>query len=192
VLISSSGVNYYGSCGDEIVTETHAAGTDFLAAVCIQWEQEAGRAASPRTRAVCLRSGLVLDKAGGALPKMMLPFRFGAGGPLGSGRQYMPWIHKQDWVDLVRFLLAAPAASGPVNATAPHPVTNADFMRAVGRVMHRPAFVPAPAFALRLALGEMADALLLSGQRAVPAYAERLGYRFTHANLDTALEQILS
>lgn len=192
VLISSSGVGFYGPCGDEIVTETHPAGEDFLASVCVRWEQEALRAVSPRTRVVCVRTGLVLDAVGGALPKMLLPFRMGAGGRLGSGAQYMPWIHKRDWVDLVRFLLTARGATGAVNATAPHPVTNAEFTRVLGRVMHRPAFVPAPAFALRLVLGEMADALLLSGQRAVPACVERLGYRFVYTDLQAALTQILA
>lgn len=192
VLISSSGVGFYGPCGDEIVTETHPAGKDFLASVCVRWEQEALRAVSPRTRVVCVRTGLVLDTAGGALPKMLLPFRMGAGGRLGSGAQYMPWIHRQDWVDLVRFLLTARGATGAVNATAPHPVTNAEFTRVLGRVMHRPALLPAPAVALRIVLGEMADALLLSGQRAVPACAERLGHRFRYTDLETALTHLLA
>ena len=131
------------------------------------------------TRVACIRTGLVLERDGGALPQMLLPFRFGAGGPVGSGRQFWPWIHRQDWVDLVRFVIQTPRRSGAVNATAPNPVTNAQFATALGRVMHRPAVMPAPAFALRLLLGEMADALLLSGQRAVPAKAEKLGFVFT-------------
>ena len=118
---------------------------------------------------------------------MLLPFRLGAGGPLGSGRQYMPWIHRDDWVALVRWAIDTPAAAGPINATAPGPVTNRAFSRALGRALHRPAFMPAPAFALRLALGEMADALLLSGQRAVPAKAEQLGFKFRYPQLDQAL-----
>lgn len=191
VLISGSAVGYYGRCGDEVVTETHAAGTDFLASVCVRWEQAALRAAGPRTRVVCVRTGLVLDGTDGALPKMMLPFRIGAGGRIGSGRQYMPWIDRQDWVGLVRFLLDDSGASGAVNATAPQPVTNAEFTRVLGRILHRPAFVPAPAFALRLALGEMADGLLLSGQRAVPACAERRGYRFAQTDIESALRHIL-
>lgn len=191
LFISASGVGYYGPCGDEVVTESHDAGSDFLAGVCIEWEGEARRAASAHTRVVCLRTGLVLDRDGGALPQLLLPFRLGAGGRLGSGHQYWPWIHRQDWVDLVRHLLTAPSASGPVNVSAPTPVTNAEFTRALGRVLHRPALLPAPAFALRLALGEMADALLLSGQRAVPAAAEQLGYRFTHTDLEPALRDLL-
>lgn len=192
VLISSSGVGYYGACADDLITETHPAGGDFLASVCVRWEQEALRAVGPGTRVVCVRTGLVLDRHGGALPKMLLPFRAGVGGRLGSGRQYMPWIHLQDWVDLVRFLLTARGATGAVNAAAPNPVTNAEFTRVLARVLHRPALLPAPAFALRLALGEMADALLLSGQRAVPAAAEHLGYRFTHRDVEAALTQILA
>ena len=132
----------------------------------------------------------MIENGGGALPRMVLPFKFGAGGPLGPGRQYMPWIHRDDWVALVRWTIATSAAEGPINATAPNPVTNAEFSRALGRALHRPAFMPAPAFALRLALGEMADALLLSGQRAVPAKAERLGFRFRFTQLDDALRAI--
>ena len=137
-----------------------------------------------------MRTGLVLARDGGALPQMLLPFRFGAGGPLGSGRQYWPWIHRDDWVALVRWTIDTPSAHGPINATAPHPVTNAAFAKALGRALHRPVFMPAPAFALRIALGEMADALLLSGQRAVPAKVERLGFRFRFSRLDDALRAI--
>jgi uncharacterized protein (TIGR01777 family) len=137
-----------------------------------------------------VRTGLVLARDGGALPKMLPPFRMGAGGPVGSGRQYWPWIHRQDWIDLVRFAIRHPAVTGPLNATAPAPVTNAEFAGALGRALRRPAFMPAPAFALRLLLGEMADALLLSGQRAVPAKAERLGYAFRFKRVDDALSSI--
>lgn len=191
VFLSGSAVGYYGSRGDEVVTESDAPGKDFLASVCVQWEQEAERAATRDTRVVCVRTGLVLDPAGGALPKMLLPFRLGVGGPLGSGRQYMPWIHRQDWVDLLRLLLTASAASGAVNATSPSPVTNAQFARTLGRVLRRPAMLPAPAFALRLAMGEMAEALLLTGQRALPAAAQRLGFTFTHPDLEGALLELL-
>lgn len=191
VFLSGSAVGYYGSRGDEVVSESDAPGKDFLASVCVQWEQEAERAATRDTRVVCVRTGLVLDPAGGALPKMLLPFRLGVGGPLGSGRQYMPWIHRQDWVDLVKLLLTASAASGAVNATSPSPVTNAQFARALGRVLRRPALLPAPAFALRLAMGEMAEALLLTGQRALPAAAQRLGFTFTHPDLEGALHDLL-
>ena len=191
VFVSGSAVGYYGPLGDEVVTEDRKAGGDFLAHVCVQWEDEAMRIDPARTRVACIRTGLVLERDGGALPQMLLPFRFGAGGPVGSGRQYWPWIHRRDWVDLVRFVIQTSGASGAVNATAPNPVTNAQFATALGRVMHRPAFMPAPAFALKLLLGEMADALLLSGQRAVPAKAEKLGFTFTHTNVEEALRSIL-
>jgi hypothetical protein len=186
VLVSGSGVGFYGACGSEMVTEETGAGHDFLAGVCRRWEAQAVSAASAATRVVCLRSGLVLERDGGALPRMLPPYWIGAGGPMGSGRQYWPWIHRQDWVDLVRFALATPAVAGPMNAAAPHPVTNAEFARELGRALRRPSMLKTPAFALRLLLGEMAD-LLLSGQRAVPAKAERLGFTFTYPTLAPAL-----
>jgi uncharacterized protein len=195
VLVSGSAVGYYGPCGDEVVTETAPPGSDFLARVCVQWEQEAMRArerTSAPTRVVLVRTGLVLERDGGALPQMLLPFKLGAGGPLGSGRQYWPWIHRTDWIAMVRWAIATSRVSGPVNVTAPTPVTNAVFSRALGRAMHRPAFLPAPGFALRLALGEMADALLLSGQRAVPAAAEREGFAFRYERVDDALGAIFN
>ncbi len=187
VFISGSAVGYYGPLGDETVTEDHPAGADFLARVCENWEREAMRAASERTRVACIRTGIVLERDGGALPQMLPPFWFGVGGPVGSGRQYWPWIHREDWVALVRWTIENAAAAGPINATAPHPVTNAAFAKALGRAMHRPAILPAPGFALRLLLGEMADALLLSGQRAVPAKATRGGFQFKYGTVDEAL-----
>jgi uncharacterized protein (TIGR01777 family) len=192
VFVSGSAVGYYGPLGDEIATEEHAPGSDFLAEVCIRWEQEAVRASSARTRVVTIRTGLVLERDGGALPQMLPPFRFGVGGPVGSGRQYWPWIHRQDWVDLVRFAIRTSSVVGPINLTAPKPVTNAEFARALGRALHRPSLLPAPGFALKLLLGEMADALLLSGQRAIPAKAEQLGYRFAFPDVDAALRRIFS
>jgi uncharacterized protein (TIGR01777 family) len=190
VFVSGSAVGYYGPLGDEVATEGTPPGADFLASVCVQWEAEAARATSARTRVVCIRTGIVLEKDGGALPQMLPPFKFGAGGPVGSGRQYWPWIHRDDWITLVSWAIQTPDATTALNATAPTPVTNADFARALGRAMHRPAFMPAPAFALRLMLGEMADALLLSGQRAVPAKAERLGFGFRYQRVDEALGAI--
>jgi len=190
VFVSGSAVGYYGALGDQPIAEDAPAGSDFLARVCVEWEREAAGAASDRTRLVCVRTGLVLEKDGGALPEMLPPFRFGVGGPVGSGRQYWPWIHRDDWVALVRWAIATPSASGPLNGTAPNPVTNAEFARALGRALHRPAFMPAPGFALRLLLGEMADALLLSGQRAIPAKATRAGFTFTYSNVDEALRAI--
>jgi uncharacterized protein (TIGR01777 family) len=189
VFVSGSAVGYYGPLGDEIATEDTPPGSDFLARVCIQWETEALRAATA-ARVVCVRTGLVLERDGGALPAMLPPFWFGAGGPVGSGRQYWPWIHRADWVGMVRWALQNTAVSGPMNVTGPTPVTNREFARALGRALHRPAFLPAPAFALRLLLGEMADALLLSGQRAVPARAQRGGFTFAYPTLDGALQAL--
>ena len=189
-LISSSGIGVYGATrGDELLTEDSAIGSDFLARICHDWEAEAA-AAAPVTRVVLLRTGLVLAGHGGALPQMARPFQFFAGGPVGSGRQYMPWIHLHDWASMVRWARATPGVSGPLNVAGPSPVTNAEFAHALGRAMHRPAFMQAPAFALRLALGEMADGLLLGGQRALPAKAQQLGFQFTFRTVDEALKEI--
>lgn len=190
VFVSGSAVGYYGPRGDEIVAEETPAGTDFLAQVCIKWEAEASQAASSRTRVVCLRTGLPLEQDGGALPPMLPPFKLGAGGPMGSGRQYWPWIHRADWIALVRWAIQTSTVIGPLNATGPQPVTNAAFAKALGRALHRPSFMPAPGFALRMLLGEMADALLLSGQRAIPVKAERLGFAFKYRTVDEALAAI--
>jgi len=189
VFVSGSAVGYYGPHGDEVLTESSGAGADFLARVCVAWESEAARAAD-RTRVVCIRTGLVLERDGGALPQMLPPFRFGLGGPVGSGRQYWPWIHRDDWIALVRWAIDHERVDGALNATAPAPATNREFAAALGRAMHRPAILPAPAFALRLLLGEMADALLLSGQRAVPDKAQRSGFVFRYPRVDEALNAI--
>lgn len=191
VFISGSGVGFYGACGSEIVTEDKGAGHDFLAGVCRRWEAQAVAASSGRTRVVCVRTGLVLAHDGGALPRMLLPFRLGLGGRLGSGRQYWPWIHRTDWVNLVRFLLDASDAVGAVNATGPIPVTNAEFTAELGRALGRPTYIPVPRLALRILLGEMADSLLLSGQRATPARATQLGFKFTYPQLSLALDAVL-
>lgn len=190
VLISGSAVGYYGPRGDEWVTETSPPGDDFLARVCREWEDEARHAERSGTRVALVRTGLALERDGGALERMLLPFRLFGGGPLGSGRQFWPWIHRTDWIGLVRWLLATPTASGPFNATGPNPVTNREFSAALGRALGRPSWLPAPAFALRLALGEMADALLLNGQRAVPERALQMGYRFQFERVDEALRAI--
>lgn len=192
VFVSGSAVGFYGPCGDEFVTEETGAGNDFLAGVCRRWEAQAVEASSPRTRVVCVRTGLVLDTAGGALPRMLPPFRLGFGGRAGSGRQYWPWIHRTDWINLIRFAIDTPDVAGPMNATSPEPVTNQVFARELGKVLGRPSFVPASRLALRLVLGEMADALLLSGQRAVPAKADRFGYQFTYEKLPQALAALFS
>ena len=188
-LLSASAIGFYGPHGDEPLTEESPAGSDFLAGVCRQWETEANAAAG-LTRVVLLRTGLVLARDGGALPEMAKPFRLFAGGPVGAGTQYLSWIHLHDWVAMVRFALATDGVDGPMNLTAPSPVTNAEFSRALGRALHRPAIVPAPAFALRLALGEMADGLLLGGQRVLPATAQRHGFNFRFPTVDAALQDV--
>lgn len=188
-FISASGVGYYGDRGDEPLTEDSAPGVDFLAHLCVEWEAEAQRADAPGCRVVMLRTGVVLEKSGGALPQMMRPFRWFAGGPLGSGRQYLPWVHRLDWIEMVRWIVDTPGVTGPLNVTAPHPVTNAVFTRALGRAMHRPAFLPAPTFAIRIALGEMADAILAS-QRALPGVPLAHGYHFRYPEIDMAFRGI--
>ena len=189
VFISGSAVGYYGPRGSELLTEDSPTGGDFLASVCKAWEAAAAPAMA-RTRVVLLRTGLVLSREGGALPKMLPPFRIGAGGPVGSGQQYWPWIHVRDWVDGARYALSNVSVEGPVNLTAPEPVTNAAFATALGHAMHRPAFMPAPGFALKLLLGEMAEALLLSGQRAIPDKIRRLGFTFRFDTLEAALADL--
>ena len=189
IFISSSAVGYYGSRGDEPVTETTAPGSDYLAHVCRDWEAAASQL-SPAARVVLLRSGVVLARHGGALPQMALPFKLFAGGPAGSGRQFMSWIHLHDWVAMVKWALASQHIAGPLNVTAPEPVTNEDFSRSLGRVLGRPAWLKAPSFALRLILGEMADALILGGQRVLPAVAQQHGFVFQYPTLESALRQI--
>jgi len=188
-FISGSGIGYYGNRGAETLTEEASPGDDFLAHLCVEWEAEAERAASDARRVVLLRTGLVLEKSGGLLPQMMRPFRFFAGGPIGSGRQYMPWVHRLDWIEMVRWIVDTPAVSGPVNVSAPHPVTNAEFARALGRAMHRPALLPAPGFAVRMVLGEMAEAAL-GGQRAIPGKPLAHGYHFRYPEIDIAFRGI--
>lgn len=189
VLVNASGIGYYGDCGADVVTENTPAGNDFLAAVCTAWEDAATRLV-PRTRVALVRSGLVLHPSGGALARMLLPFRLGIGGRLGSGRQYLSWIHLDDWVSLVVWAMTNPAAAGPFNSTSPSPVTNAAFTRALGRALHRPTVLPVPAFGLRLAFGELADTLL-TGQRAIPARAQQLGFQFRFGEIDSALRALL-
>jgi uncharacterized protein (TIGR01777 family) len=188
VFISSSAVGYYGA-GEDPVTETSPAGADFLAQVCEDWEGEARKADRPGMRLAIIRAGTVLERSGGALARMMLPFRMFAGGPLGSGRQWMSWVHKLDWVEMVRWIVVTADASGPINVTAPHPVRNREFARALGRALRRPALLPAPGFALKLALGEFAQ-YVLTGQRVIPARAQALGYHFRYPELDIAFRGI--
>lgn len=186
-FVSASGIGFYGPRGDEILTERAAPGDDFLARLCVAWEAEAQRAASARTRVVFARTSLVVAADGGALAPMLLPFRLGVGGPIGSGRQYWPWIHRDDWVAMIAWAAARDDMSGGMNVTSPNPVTNAEFARALGRALRRPAFFPLPAFMARLMLGEMADGLILSGQRAIPDKAMRGGFAFRYERLDAAL-----
>lgn len=189
VFVSGSAVGYYGPHGDELVTERTAPGTDFLARLCVEWEQEARVAEGSSTRVAIVRTGIVLDAKGGALPRMLRPFRMGLGATIGQGRQFMPWIHAGDWVSMVLWLIRSDRGAGTFNATAPQPVTNRDFTRTLGQVLHRPAVLHAPAFVMKWAMGEMAS-LLLTGQRAVPACAEQLGFRFGFRGLEAALEDL--
>ena len=191
VLVSSSAIGYYGAHGDEPVTESTPPGRDALAHICMAWEREASALANKgRTRLAISRSGLVLSPKGGLLKEMLLPFRLGAGATLGSGRQFMPWIHLDDWVELAVWLVKTEAAAGPFNLTAPNPVTNREFTRTLARIIHRPALLQAPAFALKLLLGEFAE-FALTGQRVLPEHAERLGFQFRFRDLESALRDLL-
>jgi uncharacterized protein (TIGR01777 family) len=189
VFVSASGVGYYGPTGDEPITEAAPAGHDFLGEMARDWEAAAAPAAA-HARVVLLRTGLVMG-AEGALGKMLLPFKLGVGGRLGSGTQWMPWISVDDWAGLTARLVTDDAARGAFNLSGPAPVTNTEFTRTLGRVLHRPTIFPVPAFALKLALGELSDALL-TGQRAVPEKALALGYQFRHATLEAALRSVLA
>jgi uncharacterized protein (TIGR01777 family) len=190
VLISVSGVNYYGPHEDEFLTESDPPGNDFLASVAVAWEEEAKRAEGLGLRVVVLRLGVVLGQGGGVLSKLMLPFKFFVGGRFGRGQQWSSWIHLEDAVGFMRFALEDERVRGPINATAPAPQRNKDFAKALGRVLSRPAWLPVPAFLMRLLLGEMAE-ILLTGQRVVPDKAEHLGYQFKYPTLEGALRNIL-
>ena len=193
VLVSGSASGYYGPHGDEEVDETAPAGEGFLAEVCVAWEREAQEATRHGLRVVCLRTGIVLDKDGGALAKMLPPFRLGVGGPVAGGRQWMPWIHRDDEVGLLLAALDGEDWSGPVNACAPEPVTNAEFSRALGRVLGRPAVVAVPALALTAVLGrEMAEETVLASQRALPTRALATGYRFAHGDVEGGLRAVVA
>lgn len=191
VFIQGSAVGYYGaSLDDAILDEQSPPGHDFLARLAVEWEDAASPAAALGCRLVVIRTGIVLASEGGALPPMARPFRLFAGGPVGTGRQYMSWVTSDDWVSLVVWAISAPQASGPLNATAPAPVTNAELGKAIGRVLGRPSWLPVPAFVLRTALGEMADALLLSGQRVLPTRTTSLGFAFSYFDLHDALVNV--
>jgi len=186
-FVCASAIGYYGNRGDEILTETSGSGTDFLSGVAREWEGEALRAEASGTRTVRLRFGVILAAEGGALPRMAMPFRFGAGGRLGSGRQWMSWITLEDAVEAARATIVDERWSGALNVVAPEAVRNEEFKRALARVLRRPAIFPAPAFALRLALGEMADALLLVSQRVKPQKLMEAGFPFRFVDLEPAL-----
>jgi uncharacterized protein len=192
ILAAASAVGYYGNRGDEELTEVSAPGSDFLAELVYDWEEAARAAEKLGTRTAILRFGVILSKKGGALPRMLLPFRMGAGGRLGSGKQWMSWLTLRDAAGIVMFALREERMRGPLNAVAPNPVRNEEFTRVLGHALHRPAFFPAPSAALRLALGEMADALLLSSQRVKPARLASFGYAWQDAELNAALGSVLA
>jgi len=190
VLVNASAIGYYGPHGDEELTEASPAGNDFLARACVDWES-AARAAEPHgVRVVTMRTGVVLDKEGGALAKLLTPFRWFVGGPVASGRQWLSWVHHADLIGLYAFALDHARVTGPVNATAPGPATNRDFSKALGRALRRPSALWVPDFALRMLLGEVAD-LITKGQRVLPAKASDLGYAFRFPDLGEALRDIL-
>jgi uncharacterized protein (TIGR01777 family) len=189
VLVSASAIGYYGALGDEEVDEDHPPAHDRLAQLCVDWEKTALSAEPLGVRVVTPRIGVVLDREGGALRQMLTPFKLFIGGPIGSGKQWMSWIHHADMTGLILFALDNAQAGGPMNATAPNPVTNKQFARALGRALHRPSFLPTPKFALRIALGKVAK-VITTGQRIIPKKALSLGYQFQFSNLDAALADL--
>ena len=190
VLVQASAVGYYGPHGDEPVTEDTAPGNDFLANVCKQWEASVAGVEALGVRLAIVRTGVVLSSGGGALPFMALPFRYFVGGPLGSGKQYVPWIHEEDQISAIRFMIEHQSMRGAYNGCAPKPVTNADFGKAIGRALRRPSYMPAPEFAIRLVLGEFAT-LIVDGQRQIPRRLQQSGFRFQYEDVDTALKDLL-
>lgn len=190
-LLSASAVGYYGSRGAETLTEESSPGDDFLARVCREWEESTAPAEEAGIRVVRMRFGIILSAEGGALAKMLTPFKLGVGGRLGSGHQYMSWIALDDVVGVIDFLLEKGSVSGPVNTVAPNPVTNREFTKALGEALSRPTMFPVPKFAMRLAFGEMADVALLASQRAEPSRLKATGYIFRHPELKAALRHIL-
>lgn len=191
VLVSASAVGYYGDRGDQELTESAPPADDFLARVCVEWEREAVAAETSGVRVVTARTGIVLGAGGGALGKMLTPFKLGAGGPLGNGRQWMPWVHVADLARLYVHAAATPSITGAMNAVAPHPVRNAEFTKALARQLHRPAFMPAPYLGLRLAFGEFAQVLFAS-QRVLPRVALDTGFVFQFPEIVAALREILA
>jgi uncharacterized protein (TIGR01777 family) len=190
VLVNASAVGYYGPRGDEEIGEDAPPGNDFLAQICVAWEKSARAAEAAGVRVALARIGVVLDREGGALKPLLTPFKIGAGGPQGSGRQWMPWIHHADVVGILLLALDRAEARGPLNTVAPNPVTNKEFAKALGRALHRPAFMPLPGFALHAMLGEVAG-VVLTGQRVLPREVLKLGYQFQFPTLDAALADIM-
>ena len=191
VFISASAIGYYGNRGDEELTETSPPGNDFLASVCVEWEESTQAATKRGIRTILARFGVILDRNGGALAKMLTPFRMGIGGRVGDGQQWMSWIALDDVINALKFLLLDASVHGPVNIVAPNPVTNAEFTKALGRVLSRPTIFPVPVFAARLAFGEVADALLLSSQRVEPAVLTERGFAPYWPRLEPALQHLL-
>ena len=189
-FVSASGIGYYGTSGDRSLDEGAARGHGFLADLCLAWEAEALRAAECGARVVLLRTGMVLEQDGGALLKMLVPFRLFAGGPIMPGSQWVSWIHRRDHIGLIQWALSTPTISGPINAVAPEPVTMKTFCEVLGRVLHRPSWLPVPKFALHLLLGELGT-LLTTGQRVIPAKAMAGGYVFHYPTLEQALPNVL-
>jgi uncharacterized protein (TIGR01777 family) len=190
-LVCASAIGYYGERGEEPLTEDSAPGSGFLADVCREWEASAAPAVASGMRVVPLRFGVILSRGGGALAQMLLPFRLGLGGKVGNGRQYMSWVSLDDAVHMIRHTLQTPDLAGPVNAVAPNPVTNLVFTKALGRALSRPTLFPMPAFAARLAFGEMADALLLASTRVLPEKLRTSHYSFRHSEIEPALRALL-
>jgi uncharacterized protein (TIGR01777 family) len=191
VLVNASAIGFYGPRGDEETDETSGPGDDFLAGLCVDWEKAARAAESHSARTAVVRVGVVLDKEGGALKQMLTPFKLGVGGPTGSGRQWISWIHHADMIGILLLALDNAAAAGPINAVSPNSLPNRDFAKALGRALHRPAFMPTPAFALRMMLGQVSQ-LITTGQRVVPKRASALGYSFRYPTIDVALTDLLA
>ncbi len=192
VFISSSAIGFYGERGDEEVTESSAAGDTFLAVVCKEWEAESRRAEDAGIRTVLLRTGIVLSKDGGALGTMLLPFKLGVGGVVGSGKQWMSWISLDDHIAVINFAIENENLRGAVNSVSPNPVTNHDFTKTLGEVLYRPTFLPLPEFAVSMVFGEMGDALLLASTKVLPKRLEEVGFEFKYADLKAALEHAVA
>lgn len=191
IFISASAIGFYGNRGDEILTEQSTAGEGFFPEVCSEWEAESAKAADFSARIVMPRIGVVLTKDGGAIEKMLTPFKFGVGGTIGSGDQWMSWIALEDLIRVIHFALENENVSGAVNAVAPNPVTNEEFTNTLGKVIHRPTILPIPAFGIKLLFGEMGETLLLEGARILPEKLEKLGFEFKFPRLEEALKSIL-